>query len=98
MTTPLLQKTISKKVLDCTKDNKELFPLVNRITGNTTQNPLPPNKTDEELAEDFAEFFLSKIEKIKEKFINMPAYKPGQQDIPKFVSFCPLTEMKYVQL
>ena len=24
----------------------------------------------------------------------MPAYKPIQQDIPKFVSFCPLTETK----
>ena len=47
--------------------------------GNRTQNPLPPNKTDEELAEDFAKFFLSKIEKIREQFIKTPAYKPANK-------------------
>ena len=66
--------------------------IVNKLLGNITENPLPPNKTDEELAEDFAKFFLSKIEKIREKFINMPAYKPAQHDTPKFASFHPLTE------
>ena len=55
---------------------------------------MPPDKTDEELAEDFAKFFLSKIEKIREKFINTPAYKPAQHDTPKFASFHPLTEME----
>ena len=55
---------------------------------------MPPNKTDEELAEDFDEFFLSKIKKISGKFINMPAYKPIQEDIPKCVSFSPLIEME----
>ena len=55
------KQSVSKKVLDTKKDTKELFHLVNRLTGNTTQNPVPPNKTGKELAEDFAEFFLSKI-------------------------------------
>ena len=80
-------QSISKKALDCNEDTKELFHLVNTLNCNTTQNPMPLNKTDEELAEDFAEFFLSEIEKNKGKFINTPANKPVQQDIPKFVSF-----------
>ena len=88
------KQSISKRVLDCKKDTKELFCLVNKLTGNTTQNPLPPNKTDEELAEDFAKLFLSKIEKIRETFINIPAYKAAQHDTPKFASFHPLTEME----
>ena len=33
------------------------------ISGKT-QNPIPPNKTDEELANEFANHFLYKIEKI----------------------------------
>ena len=57
------QQSISKRVLDCKKDTKELFHLITKLTDNTIHNPLPPNKTDKELAEDFAKFFLSKIEK-----------------------------------
>ena len=56
------KQSVSKRVLDCKKDTKELFSLVNKLTGNTTQNSLPPNKMEEELAENFANFFLSKIE------------------------------------
>ena len=44
------KQSISKSVFDCKKDTKELFCLVNKLTkltGNTTQNPLPSNKTDE---------------------------------------------------
>ena len=80
--------------MDCKKDTKELLCLVNKLTGNTTQNPLTPNKTDEELSEDFTKFFLSKIEKIRETFINIPAYKATQLDTPKYASFHPLTEME----
>ena len=74
------------------KTPKKLFLLVNKLTGNTAQNPLPPNKTNQELAEDFARFFISKIEKIRESIINTPAYKATHQDIPKFLYFCPLME------
>ena len=84
---PLVRKSWTAK-----KDTKKLFLLVNKLTGNTAQNPLPPNKTDEELNEDFARFFLSKIEKTRESFINTPAYKATHLDIPKFPSFCPLME------
>ena len=88
------QQSISKRALDCKTDTKELFCLVSKLTGNTTQNPFPPNKTDQELAGGFAKFFLSKIEKIREAFTNIPAYKAINHDIPKFASFHQLTEME----
>ena len=68
------QQSLSKRILDCKNNAKELFLLVNKLMGNTAQNPLPPNKTDEELTEDFAGYFLSKIEKIRESLINTPSY------------------------
>ena len=40
------QQSISKRVLDCKRNTKELFCLINKLTGNRIQNPLPPNKTD----------------------------------------------------
>ena len=86
------QQSMSKRILECKNNAKEFFLLVNKLTGNTAQNPLPPNKTDEELAEDFARFFLSKIEKIRESFTDTPSYMALQYSIPKFTSFCPLTE------
>ena len=86
------KQSVSKRVLDCKKDTKELFCLINKITDSTIQNPLPPNKMDKECAEDFTKFFLSKIEKIRETFINIPAYKATQHDTHKFASFHPLTK------
>ena len=84
------QQSIRKRILDCKNNTKELFLLVNKLMSNTTQNPLPPNKTDAELAEDFARFFLSKIEQIRESPTGTPSYEAIQYNIPKFTSFCPL--------
>ena len=40
-------------------DSKKLFDLVSNITGATKENPLPECSSDKELANQFAEFFLS---------------------------------------
>ena len=85
-------QSLSKRILDCKGNAKELFLLVNKLTGSIAQNPLPPNKTDEELAEDFAGYFLSKIQKIRETFTNTPPYKTLPHNVPRFTSFQPLTE------
>ena len=86
------QQSLSKRILDCKNNAKELFLLVNKLTGSIAQNPLPPNKTDEELAKDFARYLLSKIKKIRESLTNTPPYMAVQHSIPKFTSFHPLTE------
>ena len=88
------QQSLSKRILDCKNNTKELFLLVNKPMGNTAQNPLPTNKTNEELTEDFARYFLPKIEKIRESLIDTPSYVVLQHSIPTFTSFCPLTESK----
>ena len=36
------------------------------LTGTATENPLPPGKMDDQLAEDFAEFFMNKIQTIRD--------------------------------
>ena len=88
------QQSISKRVLYCERDTKELFHLINKLTGNTLQNPLPPIKTDEELAEDFAKFFLSKIEKIRESFTNT---RPYILTHPNLHPFTHSQRWKYIQ-
>ena len=85
-------QSLSKRILECKGNAKELFLLVIKLTGSIAQNPLPPNKTDEELMEDFARYFLSKIEIIRETFTNTPPYETLPHNIPRFTSFHPLTE------
>ena len=43
-------------------DTKKLFKLINELAGNKDQNLLPEAKSDKDLAEEFAQFFLNKIE------------------------------------
>ena len=50
--------------MDNSKNTKELFRIVNNLTGCCTHKPLPPGKTSEEIAESFAKFFSDKITKI----------------------------------
>ena len=52
---------MSNKVTECGTDTSKLYSLVNRLMMLTTQNPLPDNRTNDELAEEFATFFMSKI-------------------------------------
>ena len=35
------------------KRTKGLFKIINKLTGNKVENPMPPGKTAEELAEEF---------------------------------------------
>ena len=62
------------------------------LTGTATENPLPPGKTDDQLAEDFAEFFMNKIQTLRESLADHPLYRPKPTNIPKFDTFKELRE------
>ena len=44
-------------------DTKKLYKFINNMISGKTLNPMPPNKTDEELANKLANHSLDKIEK-----------------------------------
>ena len=46
---------------DMKGNTKALYKLTNNLTGNEISNPMPPGKTDEQLANEFAKNFLQKI-------------------------------------
>ena len=48
--------------------------------GSNTDNPLPPGRSSEETAKDFAEFFLNKICQIWQLFIGIPPYQQRKTD------------------
>ena len=54
-------KTISKKIEECGSDTKELFKLVNHLTGHMPENQLLARTSDEELADELSGFFIQNI-------------------------------------
>ena len=79
-------------IKETNKDPKQLFRALNSILGNKNENQLPKGTTDSQLAEDFADFFLEKIDKIREGFTNLPAYEPNKRDTPKLKNFTTITQ------
>ena len=56
-------------------------------------NPLLPSMSNEELAEEFATFFINKIRKIRDALDTCPKFKPTQHSNSKsFVNFTKLAE------
>ena len=84
------KQSISGKVLDCGRDTKWLYCLINSITNSSPCNPLPRGDPHE-LAEGFAEFFLNKILKIREGFEGTEPYQVKGKSTLKFNKFPPLT-------
>ena len=55
------------------------YSLVSYVTGSETENPMPPGKMDDELAEEFAEFFIQKIKTIRDGLEHHLLYRPVTQ-------------------
>ena len=56
---------IANKVNQCNRDTRQLFRLVRKITSSTKDNSLPDGKSNQELADQFAEHFIEKLKKIR---------------------------------
>ena len=68
------QTTIADKVKQCDKDAKPLFRLVNEITLSTEDNPLPDRISNQELADQFDDYFINKIQLIRNSLENYDKY------------------------
>ena len=83
--------SLASLVKSAERDSKKLFRIVNSLLGRKEDNPMPLGKTDSQLAEDFAIFFLNKIERIRDKFQGIEPYQPRQLDTPQLEKFAPIT-------
>ena len=81
------RETINKMIEECSSYSRELFQLVNHLTGHKQKNPLPARNTNKELADEFADFFISKIVKILQELHEHPLYQPSKYDVPGFNNF-----------
>ena len=91
----LLKRTkihaISTKVSKCETDTKKLYNLIRYLTGTTTSNPLPPSLSDEELVNEFADYFMNKIQSIRDNLDTNPKYSASPGNTQNFSAFEPLS-------
>ena len=57
---------MSETILECGTNTKCLYSLVNSIIGKLEKSPFPDDLSDNDLAEEFEDFFLNKITKIRD--------------------------------
>ena len=83
---------LRSKISDCHGDSKSLHKLVNNLANKTVENPLPPGKSDADLADDFASYFENKILTIREMFNSIAQYESTPAEVPKLMRLSPLSE------
>ena len=64
--------------------------MVNAITNNKQINPLPDNKTHGDMADDFTDFSIRKIQTIRDELSSANEFKPQVNNIPQLNQFTPL--------
>ena len=73
------KNTVSEKVDACNRNTKWLFKLVSELTSSVKDNPLPNGKSNKELAEEFVDFFLKKIQHIHDGLEGFEKFSPQQR-------------------
>ena len=83
---------LRNKIADCHGDSNKLHALVNNLTAKNTENPMSPNKSNKELADEFSTYFEDKILTIREKFKDIPQFESEPVDVPKLCRFALMNE------
>ena len=90
----------SKQVKDCRGDIKGLYKMVNTLMGTSSENPPHNHTSDKDVAEEFADFFMDKIQKIRDNLTENPTYEPTKRSTSRLTEFRPFnqTEVKKISL
>ena len=72
--------------------------MVNTLMGTSSENPFPSQTSDKDLAEEFADFFMDKIQKIRDNLTGYPTYEPTKKITTRLAEFRPFeqTEVKKI--
>ena len=88
---------LQSKFQDCGKDSREIHALMTNLTTKQCERKLPPAKSDQDLAEEFATFFQNKIQKIRDKLSDKPNFTTDRNNSPSFRRFAPMTEQQVIK-
>ena len=77
----------SDQVKSSKGDTKKLYNLVYGLMGDVKCNPLPEHTDDAKLAEEFADFFIAKIQAIRDYLEHHNKFKPTMRSTESFTEF-----------
>ena len=84
---------IRQQISDCANDSKKLYSLISNLTSKPMPTPWPDHTDKESLAEDFTDFFQTKILQIRKQFDGIEQYNTtNDTSAPRLHRFAPLTE------
>ena len=83
-----------QQVKDCRGDTRGLYKMINTLMFTFSNNPLPNHANNMDLAEEFAGFFMDKIQKIRDNLTENLIYKPTRKSIPSLAEFRPFDQME----
>ena len=89
---------ISAKIQDCKGDTRKLYALVSNLTGKNLVNPIPESRNMGKLSNEFADYFLEKIQIIRSELDQHPKYQPDGCDVPKLTEFCPMSDKEILKI
>ena len=75
-----------------------LFQILHQLTKGQHDNPLPDCSSHEDLANNFADFFIKKIEKIRSQFQQSRLYTPPSQKCKNMTQFRPISDEETLKI
>ena len=88
-------KFYSEKIESCGRDQKTLFKVTKNLLGRNEEAVLPTSSSSKELAQTFSDFFIDKIDGIRDKISSDTETKIGAvttKEIDTLVEFIPVSQ------
>ena len=92
------RQVISKKVNELHENTKGLYKLTCNLTGQSSDNPFSEAESDEALANQFADYFTQKMDRICDQLNDKPTYQPGNTAVPQLRKFRLMTEAEVLKI
>lgn len=95
----LKKEILLSDIIEHRGDSKYLYKFVSKLWGQKIENPLPKCNSDQQLAENFAEFFISKIQNIRKNLENLSKFKTTpNKEITFMTRFQPVSEQEVTKV
>jgi hypothetical protein len=78
---------VNSAIQECGNDAQKLYTVVNKLTGRQKVSALPDEENSSVLADKFAEFFMSKIHKIRNNLKDYPLFDPPIRQCTQLSAF-----------
>ena len=92
------RRHFTEAITEAKGDPKKLFSITLGLMGKKVDNPLPSSTSDSLLADEFANYFIEKIDRIRRALLNHPPYSPSTKNTAPLSSFQPLDHISVTKL